>query len=70
MYAGSEAALTLAKRMLAKLDDQRLASFWDPTGEEFMPEDRWLTEVLSSETPGFAVLTYWRAKSWGIDLEN
>lgn len=66
----SPGALTLAKRMLAKLDDQRLATFWDPTGEEFMPEDRWLTEVLSSETPSLAALTYWQAKSWGTDLEN
>jgi hypothetical protein len=66
----SPGALNLAQRMLAKLDDQRLASFWDPTGHEFMPEDRWLTEVLSSETPSFAVLSYWQAKSWGIDLDE
>jgi len=66
----SPGALELAKKMLAKLDDQRLHWMIDPTGSNLMPGDRWMADALSSEVPAETVLTYWRARNWGIDVEK
>jgi hypothetical protein len=66
----SPGALSLSKAMLARIDDERLKWFIDPDGKHFMPEDAWMAHVMSSEVPSFTVLTYWRAKTLGIDLET
>lgn len=66
----SPGALTMARTMLAKLDGNRLRWMIDPDGQQLMPEDRWIGDTLSSQTPVFTVLTYWRARSWGIDVES
>ncbi|MEN9938247.1 MAG: hypothetical protein RLZZ387_4826 [Chloroflexota bacterium] len=61
-------ALTLARTLLARLDDRRLHWMIDLDGQQLLPELRWMGESLSSDAPVFAVLAYWRARAHGIEL--
>lgn len=61
-------ALSLARALLTRLDDQRLHWMIDPDGRQLLPELRWMGETLSSDVPVFTVLTYWRARCAGIEL--
>ncbi len=62
-------ALTLARTLLRKLDDQRLHWFIDPDGKQLLPPDRWMAHVLSSEIPAFTLLAYWTARANLLSLE-
>jgi hypothetical protein len=62
-------SLSLAKSMLARLDDDRLRWMIDPDGDQLEPEEEPIKYVLSSDVPGFSVLAYWRAQSYNIPLE-
>ena len=59
----SPGALDLARRMLQKLDQQRLHWMIDPDGNQLLPELAWMREVMGSDPPVFTILTYWRAKA-------
>jgi hypothetical protein len=65
----SPGAIPLACSILGTLDDRRLHHFIDPDGRQLMPEDQWMCDSLSSDTPALAVLAYWRATVAGIPLE-
>ena len=65
----SPGALSLCKAMLWRLDDARMRYMIDPDGEQLMPSERWMCNCLPSATV-MAVLTYWRARNWGIDLDS
>lgn len=62
-------ALTLCKRMLRVLDNRRLHWMIDPDGEQLEPTEKWITQVLSSDAPAMSCLTYWLARSYGLDLD-
>lgn len=62
-------ALLLAKRMLRRLDNERLHWFVDPDGRQVPAERKWTLDLLSSDVPSFTALAYWRARAAGIDLD-
>ncbi|OHB55890.1 MAG: hypothetical protein A2Y12_04800 [Planctomycetes bacterium GWF2_42_9] len=62
-------ALGLAKRMLKALDDRRMHWFVDPDGKQSNDPNEGKIHVLSSDVPVFTLLSYWRAKYHGINLE-
>lgn len=64
----SPGAVPLAKALLQILDDRRLHHMIDPDGRQVMPEDQWMCNALSSDTPLMAILAWWRAKVAGIEL--
>lgn len=63
----SPGAQELCREMMTRLDSERLHYVLDPH-QELAPTDLWLTQTLSSEMPGFVLLTYWQARCWGIEL--
>jgi hypothetical protein len=62
-------ALLLAKRMLERLDNERLHWYVDPDGQQVPSDRRWTLDLLSSDVPSFTCLAYWRARLAGIDLD-
>jgi hypothetical protein len=62
-------ALLLAKRMLQRLDNQRLHWYIDPDGKQVPQTRSWTLDLLSSDVPSFTCLSYWRARAAGIDLD-
>ncbi|HMO57136.1 MAG TPA: hypothetical protein PKC19_07265 [Roseiflexaceae bacterium] len=60
-------ALTLARDLLARLDNQRLHWFVDPDGQQWIPELHWMRDSISSDAPAFATLVYWRGRANGIE---
>jgi hypothetical protein len=61
-------ALTLARELLARVDNQRLHWFVDPDGKQWIPELYWMRDAISSDAPVFATLVYWRARAHGIEI--
>lgn len=62
-------ALDLAKRMMARLDDQRLLWMIDPDGCQLHRLDAWMGYSLSSDVPAITLRAYWFARLHGIDLD-
>jgi hypothetical protein len=61
-------ALDLARRMMARLDNQRLLWMIDPDGEQLHRLDEWMGYSLSSDVPAVTLRAYWFARLHGIEL--
>lgn len=66
----SPGALKLASDMLKTLNDERLHWYADPEDNSFADSEKWLLDILSSDVPSFTILSYWRAKYYGVDLDE
>lgn len=62
-------AWQLAKRMLRRLDNERLHWYIDPDGYQVPPDRKWTLDLLSSDVPSFTALAFWRARLTGLDLD-
>jgi hypothetical protein len=63
-------ALDLARRLLSVLDSGRMRWMIDPDGKQVTDPKDGCLHVLSQDTLNFYLLGYWRAKYYGISLEQ
>jgi len=67
-YEFAPGAFSLAKRILATLDADRMRTFVDPDGQQLLPPDQYLKHTICSELPDISI-AYWRARLNRIPLE-
>jgi len=59
----SPGSLDLSRRMLQRLDNERLHWMIDPDGKQLLPELDWMRWMLSGDAPVFTLLAYWKARA-------
>jgi hypothetical protein len=62
----AETARSLAFEMLRVTDGARLRWMFDPDGRQLLPPFRYMTTLLSSESPGHFLIMYWKGRVHGL----